>query len=186
MSISNQTGAQGFPVPVGTIIAFAGQVLPPKYLLCNGGAFSGATYPILASLLGGTNTPNLVGGIIGGGTTRTVVPGSAVGPLSASFSIDVANMPAFSTTRQSFSASGALNGTGQTNSSPQSGANISGSGNNAVYHNGQPMQTNVGVTGTVVASLIAHAGDPVVATNINITNIEPNTIEIQYIVKASY
>lgn len=185
MSISNQTGSAGFPVPIGTIIAFAGQVLPPKYLLCNGGAFSGATYPILASLLGGTNTPNLVGGIIGGGTTRTVVPGSAVGPLSASFSIAVANMPAFTTAQQSFSASGALNGTGQTNSSQQD-ATPSGSGNNAVYHGGQAMQTSVGVTGTVVASLIAHAGDPVVATNINITNIEPNTIEIQYIVKASY
>lgn len=185
MSISNQTGAQGFPVPVGTIIAFAGQVLPPKYLLCNGGAFSGATYPILASLLGGTNTPNLVGGIIGGGTTRTPVPGSAVGPLSASFTIDVPNMPAFSTTLQSFSASGALNGTGQTNSSQQD-ATPSGSGNNAVYHGGQAMQTNVGVTGTVVVELNGHDNDPVVATNINITNIEPNTIEIQYIVKASY
>ena len=185
MSVSNQTGVQGFPVPIGTIVAFAGQVLPPKYLLCNGGAFSGATYPILASLLGGTNTPNLVGGIIGGGTTRTVVPGSAVGPLSASFSIDVANMPAFTTTLQSFSASGALNGTGQTNSSKQK-ADGSGSSNNAVYANGQAMQSNVGVTGTVVAQLDAHAGDPVVATNINITNIEPNTIAIQYIVKASY
>jgi hypothetical protein len=94
-------------------------------------------------------------------------------------------MPAFTTAQQSFSASGALNGTGQTNSSQQD-ATPSGSGNNAVYHGGQAMQTSVGVTGTVVASLIAHAGDPVVATNINITNIEPNTIEIQYIVKASY
>lgn len=186
MSVSNQTGASGFPVPIGTIIAFAGAVIPPKYLLCNGGAFSGATYPILASLLGGTNTPNLVGAVIGGGTTPTIVPASTVGASSAEFPIEVANMPAFTTQTIAFSATGALNGTGQTNSSPQSGANISGSGNNAVYHNGQPMQTNVGVTGTVVASLIAHAGDPVVATNINITNIEPNTIEIQYIVKASY
>jgi hypothetical protein len=94
-------------------------------------------------------------------------------------------MPAFSTARQSFSASGALNGTGQTNSNKQN-ADGSGSSNNAVYANGQAMQQSVGVTGTVVASLIAHAGNPVVATNINITNIEPNTIEIQYIVKASY
>ena len=185
MSISQETGSAGFPVPVGTIIAFAGAVLPPKYLLCNGGGFSGATYPILASLLGGTVLPNLVGGIIGGGTTRTPVPGSAVGPLSASFSIGVANMPAFTTALQSFSASGALNGTGQTNSSQQD-ATPSGSGNNAVYHGGQAMQTNVTVTGTVVAQLDAQAGDPVVATNINITNIEPNTIAIQYIVKASY
>ena len=185
MSISNQTGASGFPVPIGTIVAFAGQVVPPKYLLCNGGAFSGATYPILASLLGGTNTPNLVGGIIAGGTTRSPINARQYGPASALFDIDVANMPAFTTTRQSFSASGNLNGTGQTNSSTQKGT-TSGSGNNAVYSGGQDMQTNVGVTGTVVASLIAHAGDPVEAININITDLSPATIAIQYIVRASY
>jgi hypothetical protein len=94
-------------------------------------------------------------------------------------------MPAFTTALQSFSASGTLNGTGQTNSNPQD-ATPSGSGNNAVYHGGQSMTSSVGVTGTVVVELNAHAGNPVVATNINITNIEPNTIEIQYIVKASY
>lgn len=185
MSISNQTGASGFPVPIGTIIAFAGQVLPPKYLLCNGGAFSGASFPILASLLGGTNTPNLVGGIIGGGNTRTPINGSSIGPTSASFSIGVANMPAFATQLQSFSASGTLNGTGQTNSSDQE-ATPSGSGNNAVYHGGQSMQTSVGVTGTFVGQLNAHAGTPVVANNMVITNVDPSTIAIQYIVKASY
>jgi hypothetical protein len=186
MSVSNQTGASGFPVPIGTIIAFAGAVIPPKYLLCNGGAFSGATYPILASLLGGTNTPSLVGAIIGGGTTPTVVPASVVGASSAQFPIEVANMPAFTTQLVAFSASGALNGTGQTNSSPQSGANISGSGNNAVYTNGQAMQTNVTVTGTTTGQLNAHAGTPVVASAVTIVGASPNTIAIQYIVKASY
>lgn len=185
MSISNTTGSSGFPVPIGTIIAFAGQVLPPKYLLCNGGAFSGASFPILASLLGGTNTPNLVGGIIGGGTTPTIVPASTVGASSASFSIDVANMPAFSTDITVFSASGNLNGTGQTNSSTQSGANISGSGNNAVFANGQPMTTNVGVTGTTTGQLNAHAGDPVVALAVTIVGATPSTIAIQYIIRAS-
>lgn len=186
MSISNQTGAEGFPVPIGTIVAFAGQVLPPLYLLCNGGAFSGATYPILASLLGGTNTPNLVGAVVGGGTTPTVVPASVVGASSAQFSILPNNMPAFSTQVISFNATGTLNGTGQTNSSTQSGANISGSGNNAVYANGQPMQTSVGVTGTTTGQLNAHAGLPVVASAVTVTGISPNTIEIQYIIKASY
>lgn len=185
MSVSNQTGASGFPVPVGTIIAFAGAVIPPKYLLCNGGAFSGATYPILASLLGGTSTPNLVGGIIGGGTTPTVVPGGIVGVPTASFSIDVPNMPAFATDITVFSATGALNGTGQTNSSQQD-ATPSGSGNNAVYHGGQAMQTNVGVTGTTTGQLNAHAGTAVNASAVTIVGIAPNTIAIQYIVKASY
>jgi len=185
MSVSNQTAVQGFPVPIGTIVAFAGQVLPPKYLLCNGGAFNGATYPILASLLGGTNTPNLVGGIIGGGTTPTIVPATTVGAPSASFSIDVANMPAFATDITVFSATGSLNGTGQTNSSQQD-ATPSGSGNNAVYHGGQAMQTNVGVTGTTTGQLNAHAGTAVNASAVTIVGIAPNTIAIQYIVKASY
>jgi hypothetical protein len=94
-------------------------------------------------------------------------------------------MPAFTTQLQSFSASGALNGTGQTNSNAQK-ADPSGSSNNAVYHGGQAMQSTLGVTGTFVGQLNAQAGTPVVATNINLTNYEPNTIAIQYIVKASY
>jgi hypothetical protein len=186
MSISNSIGSAGFPVPVGTIIAFAGQVIPPKYLLCDGGAFSGATYPILASLLGGvTTTPNLVGGIIGGGTTRNPVNGRSYGPATALFDIDVANVPAFTTTVQSFSASGALNGTGQTNSNSQD-ATPSGSGNNAVFHGGQPMLTDVGVTGTFVGQLNAHAGDPVEASVVDITEFNPATVAIQYIIKAGY
>jgi hypothetical protein len=185
MSISNTIGSSGFPVPVGTIIAFAGQVIPPKYLLCNGGAFSGATYPILASLLAGTNTPNLVGGIIGGGTTRTQIIAQTVGPKSASFEIDVPNMPAFSTQRQSFSATGDLNGTGQTTSDGQE-STLSGTTNNCCYYNGQSKTSTVGVTGTVVAQLNAQAGDPVSTFNINTTNVNPATIEIQYIIKAGY
>lgn len=187
MSISNQTGASGFPVPVGTIVAFAGQVIPPKYLLCNGTPYDVNLYPILHELLGGTSTPNLVGGIIGGGTTRqTVLPG-IIGISSASFTIDVANMPAFTTTVDSFSASGTLNGEGQTNSNKQNADPDSFSANDpAVFSNGQDMQSSIGVTGTFVGQLNAHAGDPVLSSNITVNTIVPRTISIQYIVKAGY
>jgi hypothetical protein len=93
-------------------------------------------------------------------------------------------MPAFSTDITVFSASGNLNGTGQTNSSTQK-ADGSGSSNNAVYANGQDMQTNVGVTGTTTGQLNAHAGDPVVASAVTIVGATPNTIAIQYIIRAS-
>jgi microcystin-dependent protein len=49
-------------VPVGTITAYAGVAAPTGWLLCNGDAFSAATYPSLYTLLGNVaTTPDMKG-----------------------------------------------------------------------------------------------------------------------------
>jgi microcystin-dependent protein len=48
-------------VPTGSIIAYAGNTAPSGWLLCDGAAFSSATYPALFAVLGNVaTTPNLV------------------------------------------------------------------------------------------------------------------------------
>ena len=56
------TALQAFLVPVGTINAFPAAAAPTGWLLCNGDAFSSATYPSLYSVLGNVaTTPDLRG-----------------------------------------------------------------------------------------------------------------------------
>jgi microcystin-dependent protein len=185
MSISNSTGSSGFPVPVGTIIAFAGQVIPPKYLLCNGTAYNTSQYPILFNLLGGTNTPNLVGGIIGGGTTRQQVTAGIIGGNSAEFSIGVANMPAFTTTVATFSATGTFPENAQTTSDAIK-CSPTGSDCTPIFANGQSKISSLAVSGVFTGELVAHAGDPVESNFVTIDSITPREIAIQYLIKAGY
>lgn len=49
------------PVPVGAILPFYGTSAPTNYLICDGSTFSGATYPALQTVLGGTTLPDLKG-----------------------------------------------------------------------------------------------------------------------------
>lgn len=51
----------GGPVPVGAMLAFAVNSAPAGWLLCNGGTFSVAAYPMLNTYLGGNTLPNMQG-----------------------------------------------------------------------------------------------------------------------------
>jgi len=192
MSVSNQLGFGGFPIPIGTIIAYAGAVLPPNYLYCNGGPVP-AQYPYLASLMfaiyGFTNVPDLAqanGQFIGGGTTPTEInqqSGIITNP-QASFEIGVANMPEFSSSTVTFSGSGNLNGTGQSKSSTEQISDAPGV-NVASASNSFTSNMNVALT-AFVAELVAHAQDPVTATAVTITDIQPASLQLNYIIKAGY
>lgn len=70
-------------LPVGSVLLYAGIVVPTGWLLCDGSTFSSVTYPSLATLLGSTTLPNLqedfirgnAGNIIGttGGSSITTL-----------------------------------------------------------------------------------------------------------------
>ena len=82
-------GAGG--LPVGAVISYAGYDQPDGWLVCNGMQFNASAFPRLATLLGGTNTPNL---------TDRFVKGAGVGvPLrqtGGSKTIAEAQMPSHS------------------------------------------------------------------------------------------
>lgn len=63
-------------VPVGTVIMYAGSVIPDGWMPCDGGTFNAATYPELNIVLGGNTRPDFVGrfplGVGNNGTTDAV------------------------------------------------------------------------------------------------------------------
>jgi microcystin-dependent protein len=54
MSVANSAGYHGFPLPVGSVIAYANNAVPPTFLKCDGNAFSSIDFPELYKVLGTT------------------------------------------------------------------------------------------------------------------------------------
>lgn len=64
-------------IPAGVVVPWVTDTPPSGWLLCDGAAFSGATYPVLSATLGGTNTPDLRGRAI---AMRDLGAGLITGP----------------------------------------------------------------------------------------------------------
>ena len=79
MSVKGALGYEGYSLPVGTVLSYAGVRVPQKYLLCDGSTISKSQYPILFDTLeytyGGAGDsftlPSLVGSYISGSATNT-------------------------------------------------------------------------------------------------------------------
>lgn len=56
---ANVTGLVNALAPVGSIVMWPVAAAPTGWLICDGSAFSGVTYPALQTLLGGTTLPDL-------------------------------------------------------------------------------------------------------------------------------
>jgi microcystin-dependent protein len=54
MSVSNSAGYHNYPLPVGSVIAYANDAVPATYLKCDGGLIPTAQYPELYRVLGTT------------------------------------------------------------------------------------------------------------------------------------
>jgi hypothetical protein len=187
MSVSNEKGFRGFPLPVGAIIPFAGQIIPPSFLLCNGSAFSAVAYPILAKLIPSHTLPNIVGGVLAGGSTISVIPGATITNPSATLTVTEDNVPAFDATVASVSYSNRnLNGTGKTSSSDSDGL-LTGS---VEYILMDSSDTTTSATVTItnfVGQLNAHAGTPIQDNGaVNISNLQIDALAMTYIIKAGY
>lgn len=99
MSVSNQQGFLGFPIPIGTILPYAGVVLPETYLVCNGQTFNANEYPELYRVLGNSNViPDTRGGFIGGHGQRTPQIQNTINNFSAPLTITTDEMPSFTAT----------------------------------------------------------------------------------------
>jgi len=91
---------QAFLCPVGTINAYAGSAAPTGWLLCNGTAFSSATYPSLYAVLNNvTTTPDMRGLFPIGKTASST--GSTLLGTGGSTTITSSNMPSHTHTQDS-------------------------------------------------------------------------------------
>ena len=52
MSVSNSLGYQGFPIPVGSVLPYAGQITPSGWLICDGSVYNNNEYPALFGVIG--------------------------------------------------------------------------------------------------------------------------------------
>ena len=185
MSVQNQTGFLGFPVPIGVIFPFAGLEVPETYLVCDGSAFDQNKYPDLFRLLGNvSNTPNLVEGSISGGNASQFHPADVVTNPSALLFIDSDSMPSFTANVTGITGSGTLNGralTTENESKPEIGGSSTNSGINA----------GTDETGTFPLTInsfsaVYNGGSQPSTTVPQDLVFNPRYTEIQYIIKASY
>jgi microcystin-dependent protein len=135
MSAQSTDGFQAFPVPVGAIFTYAGQVtngsLPLEYLVCDGTSYLKTLYPELFSVIGTTfgsadgthfNVPDMRGVAPKASTTLGVKQATSeiVSPVFAPLTLSSYNLP--SITGMPLSAN--LSGTMDTGSSTSSTAKI--------------------------------------------------------------
>lgn len=94
--------SENFPVPVGSVFAYAGSThIPRTYLLCDGSTVSTTAYPELFSVVGYTyggadesfNLPNLVNLVPAGSLVPGTKSGGAGGTTTTSFTLGSSNIP---------------------------------------------------------------------------------------------
>jgi len=122
MSKSNTVGFEHNPIPVGTIFQYAGAILPPTWVLCDGSTLNVADYPELYNVIGsiygsgsGTfNVPNLSTGQVLAGSTAcsntTVAENTSYGAITGSSIPPLTNfdIPSFTATVSTAPTFGAL------------------------------------------------------------------------------
>lgn len=151
-------------LPVGSIISFAGKVVPTGWLWCNGDTFNQNDYPTLYAVLGNSDTlPNLNGRFLEGTNT--------VNDIGTTVSAGLPNITgSFTANRLSIyednSAvlSGAFNnGIGQNTGSGQSGADFDNTRHPIIFN------FNASKSNTI------YGGS---------TTVQPNSYKVMYIIKA--
>jgi len=91
---------QAYLCPVGTINAYAGVTAPTGWLLCNGTAFSSATYPSLYAVLNNVATTPDMRGLFPIGKTASSTGSTLLG-TGGSTTITSSNMPSHTHTQDS-------------------------------------------------------------------------------------
>ncbi|QIG59353.1 hypothetical protein [Dishui Lake virophage 2] len=196
MSFKSAFGYNGYPIPVGVVIPFAGFIKPKGYLLCDGSPILQADYPELFRVLDGVgygqnathfNTPNLVDSFIRGTADNqaVVIPASAGGD-AITFTVSEAQMPNFSTNSQNaLTFSSDMNSTGL----------ITNNGGDHTQSGGSPTQTflrrneTTHPAGSVTVNLsnvtASYAGTGA-TQSVGLTTVEPKHYTMAFYIKADY
>lgn len=179
-------------IPVGTVIPYAGVVLPsPKWRWCDSSPINSALYPDLAQVMApspnvpGFNTASayMTGGdFFGAGYTPA---GSSGGVINYSLTLGETDIPPFPITYGGSSWSASLPHTGITNGSEQV-CNDTRDSYVQYYSSGAHQSDDVTFQGLSSFELWYKLGGVAtpIAGSVNITDATLATIQISYIIKA--
>ncbi len=137
--ISSTGGSGSPPVPVGTVLPYAGATAPSGWLMCDGSEFSADDWPALASVLGTTTLPDMRGRFALGASDARAL-GSTGGEeshvLTASEMPAHKHTPSAGSDRSFLTMAGAGDGVDRTTAASGSGrSNLLRSNDNTVYRN---------------------------------------------------
>jgi microcystin-dependent protein len=180
MSIANAIGYDGFPVPVGVMLPFAGVIFPKDWLLCDGSAFDPAEYPELFRLRGNVATvPNMDGNL------TSTFPNNDSPEITGNVTFDLTpeNIPSFSVTYGGSTWTAQLPHDGRHNAV---GDRITGGTNVYLQQDSKVYPDSNGITVTDLNLSVDYNGGeaPVITPFNNIVNFQLPAIAIKYIIKA--
>jgi microcystin-dependent protein len=170
---------------VGTYLDYAGSSVPnwiadcdvPPFLNCNGSTFSGTTYPVLASILGGTTLPDLRGvsrATLNQGTGRIT---SAVSGIDGNTIFSIGGAQSQTLTAAQIPSISSINGS-QSISVNTGGFNVPGStgaiSDSSTNGGGQIVAMRTG--GSAFSGLTGFSGNNSIAVTSNNTGGQPHPI----------
>jgi microcystin-dependent protein len=194
------TNLNNSPVPTGALLPFAGSSAPGGFLLCNGGSYSTATYPVLFSVIGyayggsggNFNVPNLPGAVpVGIGGTLGLTLGQAYGEVT--HTLTTAEMPTHSHSATSISSTTTSTGISDPGHSHAAGSGHGivngGSGNGGVGDGVYQVQFNTTTASSGTGITASSSSSTSTSTSIGNTggggahnNVQPS-IGVNYIIK---
>lgn len=204
MSVKDALGYEGYSLPVGTVLAYAGFRVPPKYLLCDGSTISKSQYPLLfdalqytyGGLLDNFDLPYLLNNIINGteintgtGTPSsissatfnpTLIPANIPSIANGQFTVNLGTNPTFTATTGVAGAGVTRTPIGSTNAVPS-----------AVPGTISAYSINGLLTGTVGVNFnsmtLAYTGtNAQFNTGLAFVECSPTSYSMLYIIKAEY
>jgi len=199
MSVLNALGYNNFPLPIGSIFAYAGSStkVPPSYLLCLGQELAQSAYPELFDVIGsiygvpvvGTNfiIPDLSVSFVQGASTSGAVVAPSGNASFSPFTLTSAQLPTMTSIALTGTLSGTMSSTGIANTNTW--ALNSGSGSNLIRGDA-PDTSVVDITQTTNAVFAFSSGvSPVTPVQFPTVSLNPTSTpaayEITYIIKAN-
>jgi microcystin-dependent protein len=211
MSVQNSLGYNGFPIPIGTILPYAGTKFadpPTGYLFCDGGAYNIDDYPLLAEQLGDTYglpldvtqfiVPALFNAVVIGtdvNANDTINSGTQVNYSvtlteanipslpDAFFPVDLGVKPTY-TAYAGALGQGILGGT----YNQHTGDHTNLAGISCVDTGNVPNSTAINVaynTASKITLAYTNAAAPINKT-LDVTGVTPKSVILNYIIKATY
>jgi microcystin-dependent protein len=212
MSVQNTLGYQGFPIPIGTVLPYAGVKYtdaPAGYLFCDGAEYNIDDYPLLAQQIGDNlygiassllkfKVPDLDNAVVVGVDFNQGTSVPSAGSVDYSLTLTEANIPSLpdsffavdlgaAPTYTAYAGTlgqGILGGTYNQHTGDHTGA----AGIECVDTGDVQTSTAINVAYNTASKLslsYTNAAQPL-NTTLDVTGIIPKSVVLKYIIKATY